>query len=436
MPRTLFLLLLACLAHAVPAADLSIALPLGPWYRPGKYLPVYVAATGAEPGRHALALSGDTSAARTTLNGSGARLDAIVPYFVPAARPPHLALSLDDAAPATQPAELRPLAEADRLVAWTTPDDAVVRQLLPPGARAVPVLVDPDELVKSAPAAWGVLDLLLLDAGTAARLNEGQHARYVSSGITIAFKTTQPPFPAWPWKQQADYAVLTPVLAGPQTGAYFAAAYLPVADWQPGHPWPQRRRILVVAALCCLPYLALALWRPRFTPAWGMVVAALLCLALLRWQRTALAPRQATGEIVVLHPDGVTQSDRWTYLTTPAASTLHLPWVDPTRPITSPDVPTTLVCGAGGHPSEFRVRVAPHRKLAFLTRAVGLRSPRTTPEKPVTSPLAPLVDAAYVGNGDRVLGQLPAPPGDPTAGRSSWNAVVVERARPQGPRPP
>lgn len=430
-PRTLLLLLtLAAGAAGARAADLAISLPLGPWYRPGKYVPVRVTATLPEPGAYTLSLAADAGAGRTTLPATGGRLDAIVPFFVPGPRTPRLAVSVDGRADSAQGPEMRPLADADRLVGWTTPDEPFARQLTGPGARIVPVLLDPIEFLKTTPVAWETLDAVVLDADTATRLSEWQLGSLLASGVTVAVKTTQPPFPAWPWKRQGDYAVLVPELAGPATGAYFDAAYLPVADWQPGHPWPQRRRILVVAALCCLPLLAVALWRPRFAPAWAIVVATLLCLALVRWQRSVLAVRRASGEILVLHPRGVTQADRWTYLTSPVAGTLRMSWDEVTRPVASGDLPVTLVCDVGGHPAEFRVQVDSNRKVAFLGRMLGLQSPRTPPVRPVTSSLAPLVEAAYLGDSGRTLGELPVPANDDQAGRSTWNAVVVDRTRP------
>ena len=426
--RTLLLLALVA-GSATRADDLAISLPLGPWYRPGKYLPVRVTATPGDSGPHTLAVSAGEGGPRTTLDSRGGRVDAIVPLLVTRSRA-RLSLNLDGRDTSASP-EVRPLAETDRLIAWSTPDEAFARQLVGPAARIVPVLLDPADFFNADPAAWGTLDAILFDAGTAGRLTETQLASLLASGVVVAVRTDRPPLPAWPWKRQGEYAVLAPTLAGPPNGAYFDAAYLPVADWQPGHPWPERRRLLVVAVLCCLPLLALALWRPRFATLWAIGVAVLICAALLRWQRSVLAVRQATGEIVVVHAGGsVTQTDRWTYLASPIAVEARLSWQDVTWPVTSGQLPLTLACDADGKPVEWVARMNPNRKLAFLARAVGLRSPHTPPQQPVSSALAPLVDAAYVADGGRTLGQLPAPPVDQGAGRTTWNAIVVERARP------
>lgn len=427
--RTILVVALLLGSAATRADDLTISLPLGPWYRPGKYLPVHVTATLTAADPQTLTISTGPTGVRTTLPARPGRVDVIVPLLPTTPRAVQITLAQEGRPDSVQSPELRPLANTDRLVAWTTPDESGARQLLGAATRLVPVLLDPADFFKFDPAAWGALDAILLDAGTASRLTEPQLVALHASGVIVAIKTDRPPLPAWPWKQQGEYAVLAPALAGPASGTYLDAAYLPVADWQPGHPWPERRRLLVVALLCCLPLLALALWRPRFTTLWAIAIAVLLCAALLHWQRSILAVRQAAGEIVLLPTGGVTQTDRWTYLASPIAVDATLPWQAVTWPLTSGDLPITLACDGDGKPVQWLTRISASRKLAFLSRAVGLRSPHTPPQQPVTSPLAPLVEAAYLDHDARTLGQLPAPTVDDGSGRSTWNAIVVERRK-------
>jgi hypothetical protein len=100
------------------------------------------------------------------------------------------------------------------------------------------------------------------------------------------------------------------------------------------------------------------------------------------------------------------------------------------------DIWVNLNCDTAGHPSEFLTRLPANRKLAFMSRTIGPRGPRTAPAKPVTSPLAALADQQYLQEGGQITGQLPsAPPSAPAYGYvdvQQWNAIVVDR-RTQSP---
>src|SRR5881398_1102660 len=75
------------------AADLSISLPLGPYYRPGKYIPVHIVAGAPVPGgEYWVGLSASNvstapadvgrGAGLTSVLLQGGRIDAVFPWLV------------------------------------------------------------------------------------------------------------------------------------------------------------------------------------------------------------------------------------------------------------------------------------------------------------------------------------------------------------------
>jgi hypothetical protein len=298
------------------------------------------------------------------------------------------------------------------------------------------VTLDPTQLLSGHPAAWEALDAVILDAAAARRLTESQLAGLLAAGVSVAVKADSPPHSAWPWERTGAYFVLSFRPTGPDTGAgYHEAAYLPVADWQAGWPEPFRRRILLVAGMFGIALLALAIWRPRRAAIWAAILVVATGVVLHRWGSRQLGFRQAGGEIVVVG-DALTQTDGWTYQTTPAERAATLRWTDTTRPIFASraglqELQVTLDCDATGAPAAFDVRLPANRKLAFLTRAVSPRAPRATPRQPATSPLRGLVEALYLPAGGRLAGELPAGAApEPPEGFSEvrqWNPLVVDR---------
>ncbi|HEY7116619.1 MAG TPA: hypothetical protein VH475_08535 [Tepidisphaeraceae bacterium] len=446
MPRFVFLLSAFCLLPAACcfSAELSLTFPLGPYYRPGKYLPVHITADISEPGEHWLALAPDNVwAADDVPRGAGrtgvyvaqpGRVDAIVPWFVNNDRGATPRLFIEYRPEHVEGPTLRRLAESERLVGWTVPDEPFARQLLGAPPKVIGVALDPAQPIKGHACAWEMLDAIILDANSATRLDQEQIADLLACGVTVAVKTDHPPFAAaWPWRRVGEYSVLRFDPAGPDASGFVEQAYAPVAGWQAGWPWAFRRQVLLIAALCCVPLLGLALWRPPLTPLWGVLLSAILIFGVGKWWGVHTGVQQAAGEVIVIdHKSGLTQTDDWTYQTCTANRTGTLRWIGGvTRPIANDDLFVTLNCDTTGRPAEFLADIPPNRKLAFVSRTVGPRAPRTTPARPITSPLAPLVNELYLNDHAQVLGQLPtAPPSQPAYGYvelQQWNAVVVGR---------
>jgi hypothetical protein len=452
-------LLLPPSALAAPT-DLSISLPLGPYVRPGHYVPVRLTGDFPDPGDYWVAAAADNvtsrddvsrGAGRTSVKLRQGRLDVTVPWLVTspvAAKRPKLVIELRPES-ATGP-DLQPLADHQRLVGHTLPlDPNLARQLLNQGeqggdsAQIIPIPLDPAQPLKSHPCAYELLDAIVLDDATAARLRPDDIPSLLASGVTVAIRTARPPLPNWPWRRVGEYAVLRHAPVGVAPAPYHEAAYAPVANWQAGWPWSFRRRVLLIAAVCCVLILALALLRPRPVLLWSALLIAGLLTAVGKWWSVHLAIQQAGGEIVVL-PDpansNLTQTDAWTYQTTTAPRPATLQWRDDSRPIfASPagvnDVWLTLNCDpATGRPTEFFARIPANRKIAFLSRTLGPAAPRTPPKTPVTSPLKSFAESTYATPTGRVTGQLPiAPPTAPAYGYldiQQWNAVIID------PKPP
>ncbi|MDB5319687.1 MAG: hypothetical protein JWN40_1318 [Phycisphaerales bacterium] len=445
MPKLLCSLLLSLLLFASPfaLAELSISLPLGPYYRPGKYIPVHVTASVLELSDAWVGVAADNvsskptdlslGAGRTSINLRQGRIDAIVPWLVLDGRAKRPRLFIEDRPEFVDGSELKLLEDSERLVGWTTPDEAFARQLLPGSPKIIPVALDPSEPIKGHAAAWEMFDAIILDATSAMRLDQAQLASLLACGVTVAVRSDTPPFPAWPWKRMGEYAVLQYDPVGPATAGFHKDVYLPVDNWQAGWPWPFRRRVLLLAAVSCLLLLGLTLWRPPLTPLWAVLLVAIMLFGIGKWWNTQLAIQQAAGEIVVFNDDGLTQTDDWTYQTAVAARDTTLRWSDVSRPMVADDIWVSLNCDVTGRPTEFFTHLPANRKVAFLARTVGPRGPRTPPAKPVTSPLAALVDKQYLQGGGQITGQLPgAPQSSPAVGYvdvEQWNAIVVDRRK-------
>jgi len=440
-----FLRLLLIAFFTVPAwgaADLSISLPLGPYYRPGKYIPVRMTATLLEPSDSWLVVAADNvsskptdvsiGAMRTSINLRQGPIDAIVPWLVLDGRAKRPRLFIEDRPEFVQGPELKRLGDSERMVGWTTPDEPFARKLLKNAPKIIPVQLDAAQPIKGHAVAWEMLDAIILDATSATHLEQAQLASLLACGVTVAVKSQSPPFPTWPWKRMGDYSVLQYDPAGPTTGGFHEAAYLPVAGWQAGWSWPFRRRVLILAGICCVLILGLALWRPPLTPLWAVLLVSIMLFGIGKWWNMQLAIQQAAGEIVVLN-DGLTQTDGLTYQTTTAPRDATLRWSDVMHPLASDDIWMSLNCDPSGLPTEFNTSIPANRKVAFLSRIVGPRGPRTPPAMPVTSPLAPLADALYLQDGGKIAGQLPgAPTATPAFGYleiQQWNAVVVDRRK-------
>jgi hypothetical protein len=434
--------------------DLSISLPLGPYFRPGKYVPVRLTGSFPEEANYWVAAAAanvrtrddiSRGAGRTSVNLRQGRLDATVPWLVMNRAAKHPRLVIENHAESADGPDLVELGDAQRLIGYTiTFNPQLARELLPAGAPAnadiLPVPLDPARPINGHACAYELLDAIVLDETSAARLAPNDIPNLLACGVAVAIQTTKPPLPNWPWKQVGEFAVLRHDLAGPATAGDHPDAYLPVADWQAGWPWPFRRRVLLAGALCCALLLGLALWRPPLVALWSVLLLAVTMIAIGKWWSVHIPIQQAAGEVIVLPGApgaGLTQTDAWTYQTATAPRAASLRWNDVARPIFASDagvndVWLSLNCDPAGQPSEFFIRIPANRKVAFLSRSVGPASPKTTPANPVTSPLKSLAQTLYAPLD--LKGQLSsAAPSQPAYGFvevQQWPAVILQPIKP------
>ena len=432
---------------ALGQSKLQIEMPLGPYWRAGKFTPVRLVAT-VERGNKWVGLASDDvitlggehvsgrGAGRASVMITDQKLDAVVPWLVMDSRAKRPRFFVEYSDDAVLGPELRQLADSERLVGFATGlDEALAKTLTVGGttvAKVIPVPLDPVQPIKGHPLAWELLDAIVLDSASLARVDDAQVSGLLSCGVSIAVRGYARPPGSWPWTREGQCWVLRYSPAGPLTAGYDAAAYAPVADWRSGWPWPFRRRVLGFAAVLCIVLLGVALWRPPLVAVW-MVAAVVVASALMGWWWRGQVPVQQGGGEVVITGGPIVQTDGWTYQSTSRDAFATLRWTEVSRPIFASrggldDVWVSLNCDTAGQPKAFATWIPAGRRVAFLSRSVGTIAPAATPANPVNSPLASLVrEGVYSG---RVTGELPTTPrNNPAYGNvimEQWGAVVVE----------
>jgi hypothetical protein len=435
---------------ALGQSKLQIEMPLGPYWRAGKFAPVRLVAT-VERGNKWVGLASDDvvtlggehvsgrGAGRTSVMITDEKLDAVVPWLVMDSRAKRPRFFVEYSNDAVLGPELRQLGDSERLVGFATAvDDGLARTLASdrsPGAKVIPVPLDPVQPIKGHALAWELLDAIVLDSASLARVDDAQISALLSCGVSVAVSADAKPPGSWPWTREGQCWVLRYSPAGPVTAGYHPAAYAPVADWRSGWPWPFRRRVLGFAAVLCIVLLGLALWRPPLVAVW-MVAAVVAASALMGWWWRGQVPVQQAGGEVVITGGPIVQTDGWTYQTATRDAFSTLRWTEVSRPIFASrggldDVWTSLNCDTSGQPKAFAIWIPAGRRIAFLSRGVGTIAPAATPANPVNSPLASLLrEGVYSGT---LTGELPTTPrNNPAFGSvimEQWGAVVIEGKR-------
>jgi len=448
-------------------AKLALDLPLGPYYKPGKYIPVHVRADLGDAREWWVVVASENvkgkfdiplGAGRTGVHLDSGRLDAVLPWLIFDSRAARPRLFIEERTEYALGPPLRAIdSNTERLVGWTTPDEAFARSLLSSQESAgapltiIPIALDPAQPIKGHAAAWESLDLIVLDSAAAARLPQEQLAALLATGVTIAIRTTTPPpyYAVWPSERVGEYLVYRHQVVGPIGGGVagmlgadgYPAAYRPVISWEPGWPWVFRRRLLLIAAAVCIPLLALVLWRPRLTWLWSTGYVTGVVVFLSYWWEAQLLVQQTGGEVIV-RTDGLTQTDGWTYQTTTEDRDATVRWLDVTHPLyasrRAQDATwMSLGCDTMGRPLFFHARIPGGAKLAYVSRSVGPRAPQTEPATPVTSPLGALAEDVYLTTGGRLAGELPgsvtAPPAWGYLEVQQWKAIVIDLRKSSSP---
>ena len=335
---------------------------------------------------------------------------------------------------------LRVPADDERLVGATAEPPAD----LFPGRRVIPVRLDPADPLPGPPAAWEVLDAVVLDAAAMAALDDAHRSALLAGGVMLAVVgDAVAPDDRWPWQRRGTAWVLSYAPAGP-AGVVEPDAYVPTESWSPGWPPAIREAVVVIAVLLSLATVAwlyatgpAAGGRGRPSPVaaeaaapvsaarpWaGVLGAVTLSLAaaggVAVWRAT-LDPVARGGGDVTVAGGRWSQRDAWVYNRARSSTDVSVPWAGWTHPIFAS---TAAAEGA-------RVTVAPDGRLgfalhlssgaatAFVRRDVAPGSPPdiTGGSGGAMRGLAPL----YLSTGDRVAGETAA-----AAGR--WPGVAIRR---------
>src|SRR5260221_6814822 len=236
----------------------QLSLPLQGYYRPGKYIPVRIAAT--ELTQHGKLIIEAPGALPMEIEISN-QPDLIVPWLAISDSLGQPRLSINGAGGPAVSAALHPLEDDQRLIGFAGADPDALRPFFG-DQKIVGVALDLATPLAGPICAWETLDGIVLDSSAAARVTERQLNGLLAAGTGVAIRSSTKPAGEWPWRKVGDYWILHYALAGPDT-AYEPTAYLPTSAWARGWPAPFRQQILLAAVVFAILSLGAALPRWR-----------------------------------------------------------------------------------------------------------------------------------------------------------------------------
>ena len=371
------LILCIVMLVATPAmAAVEVTLPLGGYWRPGRYMP-----------------------ARVTARAAGSSID-IGAEGVIAVRVPLRDGRFDDVVPLLVMSEprgigdkpMRQLRPEQRLVGFTTIDLHLAQELFP-GDTIVPIQLSAADPLPGAAAAWETLDAVVLD-NTVSNITEEKLRELGTCGVVVAWRPGE---------------VNRPNLIGPRAAAEDLAAFAPVQGWAADWPMAFRRGVMLCAIAFSIIALAVGLMKFRYS-AWVLLVLCAVATVLLwMWWRNRPAVLVRCGSIVV-RDVALAQRDLWVYQATASGSDSRMPWSDLARPYFESKLDRVamkplLICGEDGLPREFSFHLLAGQKIGFL-----IRSRIPAPQSPLrqaeeSSPLARLARRMYLREGLQLTGE-------------------------------
>jgi hypothetical protein len=476
----LLVVFLAC-ASSSSAQSVTIGFPLEGHYRVGRYMPVRVA-VAADAGATSIALQAD-GVVTTELPLYGGKGDAVVPWLASRG-------TIGDAnwcisarskviAQANIAAELKPLANDERLVAYT--DGGLHEALLAaaaiiPGSQIVPLRLDLSRPLLAPPAGYDTIDLLLLGPSAASRVRESAVAVLAAGGTAVAVRSDLRPPGDWPWRQisvpdapqgPTQWWVLDHPPVGPRS-LMDMEAYAPTYGWEHGWPLSVRRRSVLLAALDGIALLGLSLWRSRHAVWAGAALSLIAAGSVIFWTYRQ-SPLLSAGGALVEWDGSISQRDFWAYRSTLRDTDVSVPW-DLRRPsdlatagnarsfLTKPvffnalqmrQTGVKLICRPDGWPDHFTAHLVTDATLGILSRSLEPRKPavrsvdRITPVTPdtagsrdddanpaLTSPLYVLADQLYPGrvSGRVIEDEIPqtSAAGAPGKPPGEWQTIFID----------
>jgi hypothetical protein len=223
---------------------------------------------------------------------------------------------------------------------------------------------------------------------------------------------------------------------GPSGAIGGDVAYLPAEGWRPGQPASLRRRVVLVAVLVALCFLATLLVRSKKRSIVLMAVGVVaFTVAIEMWRRSRPSTRAAYGHIIVQNPTAaLAQRDSWKYVAAPQGGRSFEPVDGVTVPVLidaqyAERVRLNLHCRNGGV-MEWRYDLARNTRIAFRSRRIEPRSALPSLASTSRSPMIELARREYLRSGGVILGETGADHDDDT---DTWPAVVVGNATPASP---
>ncbi len=202
--------------HAAASASVTISFPLEGHYRDGRYMPVRVVVADT-PGANSLTLRAEGALA-TSITLAEGRTDAVVPWLSSGGAITAARWATEGGGGANLEAPLRPLAAGERLVGYTSGDEAsatAVSHALFPAEQIVPVRLDASRAPLSPAAAYESLDAVILDPAAATRVDSGQLRTLLAGGMTVAIQSEKRPGGNWPWQRLGPWWVVRYAPVGP-----------------------------------------------------------------------------------------------------------------------------------------------------------------------------------------------------------------------------
>ena len=383
-------------------------------------MPVRVATDGS-PASVTLAADG---AVPTELPAGEGKADVVVPWLA-VKRLANPRWSGAGSSGGAVDAALKPLGEDERLVAFAGAVAQPTRaaSMLFPNQKVVTVSLDLGRPLLSPAAAYEALDAVVLDAASAARVDESQLAVLLAGGATVAVRSGDKPGGDWPWKREGPYWVLRHDPLGPR-GAVEEDAYLPTYGWVRGWPDSVRRQAVLFAAVFVIVAVGLTLWRSRYAAAAIIAVSLLGAGGVVAWG-AGRSPVLSAGGAVAVWDGEFTQRDEWDYRTALRPADVTFPARDLSRPVLANPgqlkaTGVRLVCTPAGQPDHFAARLDADHALAVLARSLKPGKPGGTPAMPATTPMYLVGDKLYPG---KVTGQVVEEA--PAAGHA-WETVLLD----------
>jgi hypothetical protein len=477
------MILIACASSAF-AQSVTIDFPLEGHYRQGRYMPVHVI-VAADPSATSISLQADGTVT-TELPLFGGKADALVPWLAARGSVSGAKWSLlagaKEIAQGTIAADLKPMADDERLVAYTDGDlhEALLAAAsIMPGRRVVPLRLDLTGPLLTPAAAYETIDLLLLGPSAVTRVRESTVAVLAAGGTAIAVRADERPAGEWPWRQitvppgvqgPAQWWVLDHPPVGPRS-LMDMEAYAPTYGWEHGWSADVRQRSVLLAAIAAIALLGLSLWRSRHA-AWAGAALSLATAAAVMFWTTRQSPLLSAGGALVEWDGSISQRDFWAYRSTLRDTDVSIPWdvgrpetadTKANAPLPTPTVLTKpvffnptqmrqtgvkLICRPDGRPDRFTSHLATDATLCIMSRSLEPRKPafrpvdRITPVTPdtagprgddanpaLTSPLYVLADQLYPGRvsgrviEDEASEMLEATPGKAAA---EWQTIFID----------